>query len=139
MHYCFAIICYLSRNTVISEIFAIILFSRIALKDIFATRIIRNLRHDLPISVNERGALRIELKLLLKFLRNRCTRTFTPERLKLELLVGWQVNKNDSPVCSTLILHRKQKRMLCAALYNNQLRISWTKNYAQLGLFYKNI
>ena len=27
----------------------------------------------------------------------------------------------------------------CTALSNNQLRISGTKNYAQLGLFYKNI
>ena len=38
----------------------------------------------------------------------RCASTFTPERLKLELLVGWQVNKNNSPVCSTSILHRRQ-------------------------------
>ena len=54
----------------------------------------------------DKGALRIELKFLL---RNRCARTFTSERLKLELLVGWQVNKNNSPVCSTSILRRRQK------------------------------
>ena len=58
--------------------------------------------------INECGALRIELKFLLYFLRNRCTRTFTPERLKLELLVGWLVNKNNSPS----ILRCRQKKML---------------------------
>ena len=44
-------------NTVNSETFAIILFSRISLKDIFAT--FKNLRqgHDLPISVNSRVLL----------------------------------------------------------------------------------
>ena len=57
----------------------------------------------------KKGTLRIELKFLLYFLRNRCTRTFTPKRLKLELLVGWQVNKNNSHICSTSILHRRQK------------------------------
>ena len=58
------------------------------------------------------GVLRIELKFLLLFLRNRCARTFTPERLKLELLVGWQVNKNNSPVSSTSILRLRQIKML---------------------------
>ena len=33
----------------------------------------------------EYGPLRIKLKFLLKFLRNSCARTFTPERLHLEL------------------------------------------------------
>ena len=55
------------------------------------------------------GVLRIELKFLLGLLRNRCARTFTPERLKLEHLVGWQVNKNNSPVNSTSIPRRRQK------------------------------
>ena len=31
------------------------------------------------------GPLRIELKFLLKFLRSCCARTFTPERLQLQL------------------------------------------------------
>ena len=38
-----------SRNTVNPEIFARILFSRMTLKDIFAT-----FKNDLPISVNDR-------------------------------------------------------------------------------------
>ena len=59
--------------------------------------------------VYDQGVLRIKLKFLLYFLRNRCARTLTPERLKLELLVGWQVNKNNSPVSSTSILRRRQK------------------------------
>ena len=63
----------------------------------------------------------------------------TPERLKLKLLVGWQVNENNSPVCSTSILHRRQKgryKLHSAFYYNcNQLRIRGTKNYAQLGLY----
>ena len=44
-------------NTVNSEIFARILFSRISVKDIFATLKISRLRHDLPISVNDRVVL----------------------------------------------------------------------------------
>ena len=63
-----------------------------------------------------------------------------PEGLKLELLVGWQVNKNNSPVCSRQFFIVDKKDVInCTALSNNQLRISRTKNYAQLGLFYKNI
>ena len=42
-------------------------------------------------------------------LRYRFARAITPERLKLELLAGWQENKNNSPVCSTSFLHRRQK------------------------------
>ena len=74
---------------------------------------------------------------LVRFeVRHGCARPFTPERLKLGLLVGWQVNKNNSPVCSTSILRRRQKNVInCTALSNNQLRISWTKNYAQLVFF----
>ena len=41
-------------TTVYSEIFARILFSRIALKDIFATLKNSRLSHDLPSSVNDR-------------------------------------------------------------------------------------
>ena len=55
------------------------------------------------------GPLRIVLKFLLKLLRNRCARTFTPERLQLQPSVSWQVNKKNSPACSTSNLHRKQK------------------------------
>ena len=55
------------------------------------------------------GPLRIDLKFLLKLLRNRCERTFTPERLQLQPLVGWQVNKKNSPVCSTSNFHRKHR------------------------------
>ena len=63
-------------------------------------------------------------------------RTLTPERLQLELSVGWQVNKNNSPVCSISILYRRQKYVInCTAFSNNQLRISGTKNYAQQVLF----
>ena len=76
----------------------------------------------------------IELKFKLKSLRNRCARAFTPERLQLELLVGWQVNKKKGPECSTSILHRRQKG--CYKLHS--LLISRTKNDAQLSLFCKN-
>ena len=55
--------------------------------------------------------LRIKLKSLLTFLCNRCARAFTPERLQLQFLAGWQVNKINSPVCSTSILHRIQKNI----------------------------
>ena len=44
-------------NTVNSEIFERILFSQIALKDIFVTLKNSRLRHDLPISVNDRVIL----------------------------------------------------------------------------------
>ena len=33
---------------------------------------------------NDIGPLRIQLKLLLKFLRNRCVRKFTPKQLQLQ-------------------------------------------------------
>ena len=56
----------------------------------------------------DNGPLLIELKFLLKLLRNRCARTFTLERLQLQPLVGWQINKNNSPVCFTSNLHHKQ-------------------------------
>ena len=65
--------------------------------------------HDIPTPVNDRGSLRIELKFLLTFLRNRCARTFTSERLQFELLVGWQVNKKNSNVSSSSSVHRRQK------------------------------
>ena len=64
---------------------------------------------------------------------------FTLERLKLELLVGWQVNKNNSPVSPLqFFVVDKNDVINCTALSNNHLRrISGTKNYDQLGLFYK--
>ena len=65
--------------------------------------------HAILHPTHDHGPLRIELKFLLYFLRNRCAPTFTPERLQLELLVGWQVHKTNSPVSSTSILHRRQK------------------------------
>ena len=38
------------------------------------------------------------------------------------------------------MLHLDKKDVInCTAFSNNQLRISGTKTYAQLGLFYKNI
>ena len=58
--------------------------------------------------IEDTGALRFELKFLLKSLRNRCARWFTPERLQLQPLAGWQVNKKNSPVCYTSNLRRKQ-------------------------------
>ena len=61
------------------------------------------------LDINYICSLRIEIKSLLKLLRNRCARTFTPERLQLQPLVGWHVNKKNSPVCSTSILHPRQK------------------------------
>ena len=46
----------------------------------------------------------------------------------MELLVGWQVNKNNSPVCSTSILDKKDV-INGTTLSNNQLRISGTKRF----------
>ena len=74
-------------------------------RDFFA----RETRAWLAVNHNTSGPLRIELKSLLKLLRNKCARTFTPERLQLQPLVGWQVNKKNSAVCSTSNIHRKQK------------------------------
>ena len=57
-------------SAVNSEIFARILFSRIALKDIFAAFKLRHyLRHDLPISVNDRVILLFREGLIFTKLR----------------------------------------------------------------------
>ena len=65
---------------------------------------------------------------------------FTPERLKLELLVGWKVNKIIALYAPLQFFVVDKKDVInCTALSNNQLRISGTKNYVQLGLIYKNI
>ena len=63
---------------------------------------------------------------------------FTPERLKLELLVSWQVNKIIALYAPLQFFVVDINDVInCTALSNNQLRISGTKNYDQLGLFYK--
>ena len=86
------------------------------------------------------GVLRIELKFLLYFVRNRCARTFTPERLKLELIVSWQVNKNYSPVSSTSILGRRQKDVInCASLSNNQFTNTWDQKLCSAWFILQNI
>ena len=66
---------------------------------------------------------------------------FTPERLKLELLVGWQVKTKIIALYAPLqfFVVDKNNVINCTALSNYQLQISGTKNYDQLGLFYKNI
>ena len=53
------------RNTVNSETFAIILFMRIAIKDIFA-KLKSRLGHDYPISVKDKVIVRNQNKSLAK-------------------------------------------------------------------------
>ena len=56
----------------------------------------------------------------------------------MELLVGWQVNKIIALYAPLQFFIVDKKDVInFTALSNNQLRISGTKNYAQLGLFYK--